>query len=296
MLKIYSMLDDKWICRFRTILWPSTAIFLLGFLGMACGEGQRSLPETPQHTGEPQGVEKALPDTTEVDPYRYAKIGTPLGNIVIRLYNETVKHRDNFIKLTESGFYDGLYFHRVMRGLMIQGGDPNTKNVNPADDGLGGPGYVIDSEILPYSYHKRGEVCAIQSVEVPGKSSGSQFYIVQGGDAIPEIILKDQEQQVREQTGIKTFHYSQEARQHYLREGGAPWLDLQYTCFGEVVSGLDALDRLAHLETPRTTNEILNEPSLLDRPKQIQKAKMTIKMLEQPPKLPQRTNKKARPN
>jgi len=269
---------------------------MFSFWGMACGEEQRPTPETPQYAGQLQGVEKALPDTAAVDPYRYAEIRTPLGNIVIRLYNETVKHRDNFIKLTESGFYDGLYFHRVMRGLMIQGGDPNTKNANPADDGLGGPGYVIDSEILPYSFHKRGEVCAIQSLEVPGKSSGSQFYIVQGGDAIPEIILKDQEQQVREQTGIKTFRYSQEARQHYLREGGAPWLDLQYTCFGEVVSGLDAIDRLAHLETPRTTNEIRNEPSLLDRPKKIQKAKMTIKMLEKPPKLPQRTNKKARPN
>ncbi|HCR49064.1 MAG TPA: peptidylprolyl isomerase [Bacteroidetes bacterium] len=232
---------------------------------------------------QPTALEKSLPtspDTTTIDPHHYAEIKTPLGKMVVRLYDETPKHRDNFIKLATSGFYDGLFFHRVMSGLMIQGGDPNSRNNNPTDDGLGGPGYVIDSEILPYSFHKRGEVCALQSVEVPGKSSGSQFYIVQGGEGIPKMILDDQEAQVRELTGLKDFRFSEEARRQYSHGGGAPWLDLQFSCFGEVVSGFSTIDRLAQLETSRTLGEAEPLPSLLDRPRQIQKARMTVKMLE----------------
>ncbi|MBL7978606.1 MAG: peptidylprolyl isomerase [Bacteroidetes Order II. Incertae sedis bacterium] len=252
------------------------------------------IPACQKHQASTEAIEKQSPasknplptlsDTTATDPHHYAEITTPLGKMVVRLYEETPKHRDNFIKLATSGFYDGLFFHRVMSGLMIQGGDPNSKNNNPADDGLGGPGYVIDSEILPYSFHKRGEVCALQSAEVPGKSSGSQFYIVQGGEPIPKMILDDQEAQVRELTGLKEFRFSQEARRHYSRAGGAPWLDLQFSCFGEVVSGLSTIDRLAQLETPRTLGEAGSEPALLDRPRQIQKARMAVKMLAEFPK------------
>ena len=112
------------------------------------------------------------------------KIQTPLGDIVLRLYDETPLHRDNFLKLVKEGFYDGTLFHRVIKNFMIQGGDPDSKGA-PADKmlGVGGPGYTIEAEIKDGLFHKRGALAAARQgdeVNPERRSSGSQFYIVWG--------------------------------------------------------------------------------------------------------------------
>lgn len=112
------------------------------------------------------------------------KIQTTLGDIIVRLYDETPKHRDNFLKLAKEGYYDGTLFHRVIKNFMIQGGDPDSKGAPSGKMlGVGGPGYTIDAEILPGMYHKRGALAAARQgdeVNPERKSSGSQFYIVWG--------------------------------------------------------------------------------------------------------------------
>ncbi len=118
------------------------------------------------------------------EPQTRVLIKTKFGNMKVKLYNETPKHRDNFVKLVEEGFYDSLLFHRVIDKFMIQGGDPESKNA-PADKrlGNGGPGYQIDAEINKALIHKRGALAAARqgnNVNPERKSSGSQFYIVEG--------------------------------------------------------------------------------------------------------------------
>ena len=114
----------------------------------------------------------------------YVSIATDNGEIVVKLYNDTPAHRDNFIKLAEAGFYDGLLFHRVIKDFMIQGGDPESRNAAPdAGLGSGGPGYTIPAEIVPTHYHKKGALAAARqsdNVNPRKESSGSQFYIVTG--------------------------------------------------------------------------------------------------------------------
>ena len=112
------------------------------------------------------------------------KITTSLGDIRVRLYDETPRHRDNFIKLAKEGYYDGTLFHRVIKDFMIQGGDPDSKGAPAGKQlGMGGPGYTIDAEILPQFCHKRGALAAARQgdeVNPERRSSGSQFYIVWG--------------------------------------------------------------------------------------------------------------------
>ncbi len=111
-------------------------------------------------------------------------IKTDFGDMKVVLYNETPKHRDNFLKLAKEGFFDGTLFHRVIKDFMIQGGDPDTKNAQPDQKlGNGGPGYVIDNEINPKLLHRKGALAAARQGDQTNpekKSSGSQFYIVQG--------------------------------------------------------------------------------------------------------------------
>ena len=113
-----------------------------------------------------------------------AKIQTSLGDIIIRLYDETPLHRDNFIKLARQGYYDGTLFHRVIKDFMIQGGDPDSKGAPKGKQlGVGGPDYTIEAEIKPGLYHKRGALAAARQgdeVNPERRSSGSQFYIVWG--------------------------------------------------------------------------------------------------------------------
>lgn len=138
-------------------------------------------------------------------------IETPQGEIKLVLFEDTPKHRENFLKLAKEGYYNGTTFHRVIDGFMIQGGDANSKDDNPRNDGSGNPGYTVPAEISPEHKHVRGALAAARQgdmVNPERASSGSQFYIVENHD-------------------------------------GTPMLDEAYTVFGQVVDGLDVIDKIA---------------------------------------------------
>lgn len=164
------------------------------------------------------------------------EIETRLGTMRVMLYNSTPKHRDNFLKLAEEGFYDSTLFHRVIPGFMIQGGDPDSREAAPGQRlGIGGPGYQIDAEIG--APHIRGVLAAARNNNPEKRSSGSQFYIVTGSP-----VTAEQLDQIEQNKGIT---YNEAQRQLYLEQGGAPMLDQEYTVFGEVVSGLEVADAIA---------------------------------------------------
>lgn len=154
-------------------------------------------------------------------------IVTNLGTIKVKLYNKTPKHRENFEKLALGGYYDSLLFHRVINGFMIQGGDPYTRDTSAAavaKYGQGGPGYTIPAEFVPEYTHKKGALAAARRGDVANpkkESSGSQFYIVQNADACAQ-------------------------------------LDGDYTVFGETVSGLDIIDRIAQVATDQRDKPLMD--------------------------------------
>lgn len=172
-------------------------------------------------------------------------IRTDLGTMVVALYNETPQHRDNFLKLARAGAYDSLLFHRVIPGFMAQGGDPDSRRAAPgAALGLGGPGYTVPAEIVPGLIHKRGALAAARQpdqVNPERRSSGSQFYIVQGMPYQPADLERVAERSARMGTPVA---YTEEHKRIYARQGGAPHLDGAYTVFGEVVEGLEVLDAI----------------------------------------------------
>ena len=172
------------------------------------------------------------------------EITTDYGVMVAELFEATPKHRDNFLKLIEAGFYDGLLFHRVIDGFMIQGGDPNSKNAAPgAALGSGGPGYQVPAEFVDSLVHIKGAIAAARTgdnVNPQRMSSGSQFYIVQGGP-VEESMLDMIEQR-------KGTTYTPEQRKAYIKSGGTPFLDRDYTVFGRVISGLDVIDKIAAVQ------------------------------------------------
>ena len=169
-------------------------------------------------------------------------IETDYGNMTVLLYDETPQHRDNFIKLVEEGFYDDLLFHRVIKNFMIQGGDPDSRDAAAGQMlGQGGPGYTIPAEIG--QMHYKGALSAARladQVNPEKESSGSQFFIVQG-TAVQDAQLDQWEQQ----SGVE---YTPEQRKIYREIGGYPYLDGQYTVFGEVVDGLDVIDKIANVQ------------------------------------------------
>lgn len=165
---------------------------------------------------------------------------TTKGNIKIELYNDTPVHSNNFVKLTKEGYYDGMLFHRVIEGFMIQGGDPDSKTAAPGERlGSGGPGYTLPAEIIPNHFHKRGAIAAARTGDQGNpmrRSSGSQFYIVHG-QKTPASQLKAYSRY--------GFEFSDEQLKTYEEIGGAPTLDAQYTVFGEVVDGMEVVDMIA---------------------------------------------------
>ena len=205
-------------------------------------------------------------------PHFFA-IETTAGRMVVKLYDETPIHRDNFVKLASEGFYDGTTFHRVIAGFMIQGGDPNSKDDDPYNDGMGDPGYTLEAEIKPELINRRGALVAARQgdqVNPERRSSGSQFYIVQG-QRMPDEALSQMEMQINQAIG-GGFSYTDAQREIYKSEGGAPWLDMQYSVFGELVEGFDVLDMIASSPTPRSTGQ--GDPRLADMP--LESVEMTI--------------------
>jgi cyclophilin family peptidyl-prolyl cis-trans isomerase len=176
------------------------------------------------------------------------EIRTELGSMVVELYNETPLHRDNFLKLVREGRYDSLLWHRVIPAFMIQGGDMDSRNApSGATLGNGGPGYTVPAEFVPALIHKKGALSAARTpdqVNPEKASSGSQFYVVQGKSWQPNELQMLVE---RKNRGLATprYGYTPEQIAAYTRMGGAPHLDGDYTVFGEVVEGLDLVDRIA---------------------------------------------------
>jgi len=186
-----------------------------------------------------------------------AIMSTEFGDVTILLYNSTPKHRDNFMKLVNEGFYTDLLFHRVIQSFMIQGGDPKSKDATrDMLLGGGGPGYTIDAEIG--APHIRGAVAAARTANPKKESSGCQFYIVTGKRITPQELL---------QTELaKKIKYNDVQKKLYLEQGGYPSLDMEYTVFGEVVSGMDIVDKIS-----------MSPADERDRP--LKDVKMTIKMI-----------------
>ena len=191
----------------------------------------------------------------------YVKIETSYGDMVVKLYNETPLHRDNFIKLVKEGTYDGLLFHRVINQFMIQGGDPKSRTAKPGQMlGDGELGYTIPAEFVPGLFHKKGALAAArQGDEVnPKKASSScQFYIVQG-TTWDANRLKMVEQRMGKS-------YTPEEAEVYATLGGTPFLDGDYTVFGEVVEGMEVIDKIAAVPC-----------GPMDRPVEDVKMKMSI--------------------
>lgn len=168
----------------------------------------------------------------------FVQITTDFGTMKVKLYNETPLHRDNFVKLVSEGFYDSLLFHRVIKGFMIQGGDPQSKNAAAGQMlGSGDVGYRVPAEFNDSLYHKKGVLAAARDNNPEKASSGCQFYIVQGKPMI------ENELQMAERRSGKPM--SEAKRNDYKTIGGSVWLDGEYTVFGEVIEGLDVIDKIA---------------------------------------------------
>lgn len=187
-------------------------------------------------------LKDSIPTSLEPDPFsKLVELETDYGVLKIELFFETGEHRENFLKLTKSQFYDSLLFHRVIKNFMMQGGDPTSKNAK-ANQRLGanGPGYELDAEINNRYFHIKGALAAARQpdeVNPDKKSSGSQFYIVQGSNVSDEQLDK-----YERELGIV---YSPEQRRLYKLLGGSPQLDMNYTVFGRVYEGFDVIDSIA---------------------------------------------------
>lgn len=174
------------------------------------------------------------------------ELQTEFGDMLIELYDSTPEHRDNFSKLVEEGFYDSLKFHRVIEGFMIQGGDPNSKEDNSTKAlGSGDLGYTIPAEFVDSLVHLKGILAAARQPDVvnPTKaSSACQFYIVDG-TKISDAAFLDK------MASSKGKRYTKAQKEAYLKFGGAPQLDWNYTIFGRVVKGLEVIDKIAAVKT-----------------------------------------------
>jgi len=249
----------------QTIILISTLIALT-FAVSSCSNSnaqeQSKVSEEKAAVVEEAPVQQAKEVKAEKE--QLVKISTDYGDMVIKLYNETPLHRDNFIKLAKEGFYNGTIFHRVIKDFMIQGGDPESKNAVPgAMYGNGGPGYTIPAEFNKAFIHKKGALSAARlgDGQNPTKaSSGSQFYIVQG-KTYTNLELNTLGQRMGR-------IFTEEQKEAYETLGGTPFLDMNYTVFGEVIQGLDVIDKIAAVKTLQA-----------DRPEK--DIKMTVSIIEE---------------
>ncbi len=169
-------------------------------------------------------------------------ISTNMGDIKVKLYDETPKHKENFLKIVNDGTLDGTLFHRVIQNFMIQGGDPDSKDAKPGQRlGMGSLGYRVDAEFNTKFIHKKGALAAARDNNPAKASSSCQFYVVQGK------VSSDAELSALE--ARKGFKYTDEQKEIYKTIGGTPFLDQDYTVFGEVVEGMDVLDKISQVPT-----------------------------------------------
>ena len=275
---------------------------IVSFLA-ACGvsaEPEKLTSNLQKGSLKVEEIEKESENATKV------RIKTSHGDVVIALYNETPKHKENFIKLVNESFYDNTLFHRVIKDFMIQGGDPNSKGAAAGIAlGEGGPGYTIVAEIQNNLYHKRGALCAARqgdNVNPEKRSSGSQFYVVTGKPYQKEELEQMEVQQNRQKenglmqafiqapenavymarlkeaqamgkdaskraeaeaainvlseeikplalAGFVPFKFTEEQLIDYTTNGGTPFLDNAYTVFGEVINGMEVINKIGTTTT-----------------------------------------------
>lgn len=233
---------------FWIILVACSSIFLLQ--GCSSSVDTEAPPPTPsdvaQQAGEQNDTADAIPtevgneekenEATNPTGTTTVLIETEFGNMEALLYDDTPGHRDNFVKLVWEWFYDGLLFHRVIDGFMIQGWDPESRDAS-ADKRLGswGPGYQIPAEIgFP---HIKGTLAAARTNNPEKKSSWSQFYISQWWPVTADQLTSFAQQ--------KWITYTPEQTEKYLELWWVPMLDAEYTVFGELTSGLEVIDKIA---------------------------------------------------
>lgn len=201
------------------------------------------------------------------DTYRVL-ILTNHGNLVVKLFNETPLHRDNFVAKVKAGFYDSLLFHRVMNNFMIQGGDPNSKKATQGERLGGGsaPGERIAAELRTEQgfYHKRGALAAAHDGNPQKASNNCQFYIVQRptwrATQLDSTIVQ------------RNLTLNEAQKKLYTTQGGTPHLDGGYTVFGELITGFDVLDKIAATKTDRANRpleDVRMKMFLLSQPKRV---------------------------
>ncbi len=207
-----------------------------------------------------------VPQEVKVDPAAdksdtLVMISTEYGDMIFELFKQTPLHRSNFIKLVSEGYYDSLLFHRVIRNFMIQGGDPLSKHAGPDENlGMGDVGYTIPAEFSDTIFHRKGALCAARTDNPEKASSGCQFYIVQG-----QVFTPEQMTMLELQRGLRL---NEAQRKVYGSEGGTPWLDNNYTVFGQLTEGMNVIDSIAALETKpgdRPVRDVRMKISLLIR-------------------------------
>lgn len=196
------------------------------------------------------------------------EVRTELGTMVVRLFDATPVHRDHFLDLVRQGHYDGMLFHRVVPGLIVEGGAPASRSLAPGQPLPETPmDTLLAPEIVPGAIHRKGALAAMRAPDDvnPGRrSDGSRFYLVHGRTYPTDALERVMQRQARH--GV-TMHYTTDDRLDYEREGGAPHLDGAYTVFGQVVDGLTTLDAIAG-----------SECDALDRPKK--DVRMFMRVLE----------------
>lgn len=222
-------------------VFASAALLCIMCSANSFAQVKKTKPTAPPSKNDAVRVSEAIVlDNVKV------KISTDSGEIIVRLYDETPLHRDNFVKLVMAGFYDSLMFHRVIPQFMIQGGDPMSKRAGAGSVlGMGGSDMArIPAEFRPQLFHKKGALAAARDGNPQKASSACQFYLVEGKT------YNDQElNMIEQQKGIK---FRPDQREVYNTVGGTPFLDQDYTVFGEVESGLEVIGKIVN--APRDAN------------------------------------------